>query len=126
MGSSLSIQVDFDVRESPTHPVLGVIIKTDLGAPFFGVNNLFIPGFEFGKVQGTARISCNFEDLPLMPGTYLVDLYFTSYGLGYNDRNLDVVHEAIAFSMVPADVFDSGKSRPPRARFSGLGLSTYN
>ena len=47
-----------------------------------------------------------------MPGTYLVDLYLTSSGLGYNDRNLDVVHEAIAFSMVPADVFDSGKLPP--------------
>ncbi len=113
MGSSLSIHVDFDVRESPIEPVLGVVIKTDLGTPLFGVNNLFIPGFQFGKVQGSATISCHFEDLPLMPGTYLVDLYFTSYGLGYNDRNLDVVHEAIAFSMVPADVFDSGKLPPP-------------
>ena len=54
-GSSLSIQVDFDVKGSPIKPVLGVVIKTDLGAPLFGVNNRFIPGFEFGKVRGPPR-----------------------------------------------------------------------
>ncbi len=113
MGSSLSIHVDFDFREFPIEPALGVVIKTDLGTPLFGVNNLFIPGFQFGKVQGSATISCHFEDLPLMPGTYLVDLYFTSHSLGYNDRNLDVVHEAIAFNVVAADVFASGKLPPP-------------
>jgi len=112
MGSSLSIHVDLDVKGSPIEPVLGVVIKTDLGNALFGVNNLFVPGFQFGKLEGSATISCHFENLPLMPGTYLVDLYLTSYGLGYNEPNLDVVHEAIAFSMVPADVFDSGKLPP--------------
>ncbi len=110
MGSSLSIHVDFDVKGCPTQPVLGVVIKTDLGSPLFGVNNRFIPGFEFGKVQAPAMISCHLRDLPLMPGTYLVDLFF-----GNESRNLDVVHEAVAFEVVPADLFGSGKLPPPAA-----------
>ncbi len=110
-GSSLSIQVDFDVQGPATHPVLGVIVKTDLGAPLFGVNNRFIPGFEFGKVQAPARICCNLADLPLMPGAYLLDLFF-----GNESQDLDVVHEAIAFEVMPADIFGSGKLPP---KFAG-------
>ena len=112
MGSSLSIHVDFDVNGSPIQPVLGVVIKTDLGAPVFGVNSLFIPGFEAEIRQDCGTLSCHFRDLPLMPGTYLVDLYFTSFQLGSSGRNLDVVHEAIAFDVIPADVFGSGKIPP--------------
>jgi lipopolysaccharide transport system ATP-binding protein len=107
MGSSLSIHVDFDVKGFPTRPVLGVVIKTDLGTPLFGVNNRFIPGFEFGSVGSPSTISCHLGTLPLMPGTYLVDLY-----LGNESRDLDVVHEAVAFEVVPADVFGSGKLPP--------------
>jgi lipopolysaccharide transport system ATP-binding protein len=110
IGSSLSIEVDFDVNGCPTHPVLGVAIKTDLGTPLFSVNNRFIPGFEFDKVGSTATISCHLRDLPLMPGVYLVDLFF-----GNESRDLDVVHEAIAFEVVPADVFGSGKLPPSAA-----------
>ena len=45
-----------------------------------------------------------------MPGTYLVDLYF-----GNESRDLDVVHDAIAFEVVPGDVFGSGKLPPKSA-----------
>jgi hypothetical protein len=45
-----------------------------------------------------------------MPGTYLVDLYF-----GNESRDLDVVQEAIAFEVVPSDVFGSGKLAPSAA-----------
>jgi lipopolysaccharide transport system ATP-binding protein len=109
MGSDLTVSVDFDVKGFPTHPVLGVVIKTDLGAPLLGVNNRFIPGYEFDAVECPSRISCRFKDLPLMPGAYVIDLYF-----GNESRDLDVVHEAITFEVVPADVFGSGKL-PPKA-----------
>ncbi len=110
MGSCLSLHVDFDVKGTPTQPVLGVVIKTDMGTALFGFNNLFIPGFEFDKVQSSGTISCHLANLPLMPGTYLADLYFAN-----EHRNLDVVYEAIAFDVVPADVLGSGKLPPPAA-----------
>ncbi len=119
-GSSLSIRVDIDLKGSPTGPVLGVVIKTDLGAPIFGVNNRFIPGFEFDSVQGGATISCHLNDVPLVPGTYLVDLFF-----GNGSRDLDVVHEAIAFDIVPTDVFGSGKL-PPKAGGPILWPATFD
>ena len=109
-GSSLSISVEFDVLGSPTRPVLGVVVKTDLGAALFGVNNRFIPGFEFDLVTAHGTISCHLDKLPLMPGMYLVDLFF-----GNEIHDLDVVHEAISFEIVPSDVFGSGKLPPSAA-----------
>ena len=110
---------DFDVQGPPITPSWAWSIKTDLGTPFFGVNNRFVPGFEFGKVQAPARICCHLEDLPLMPGTYLVDLYF-----GNESQDLDVVHEAIAFEVMPADIFGSGKL-PPKAAGPILWPATW-
>ena len=103
MLSSLSIHVDIDVKGSPIQPVLGVGIRTDLGTPLFGVDCRNVSGVDFGKVQGPATISCHLDDLPLMPGTYLVDLAF-----GNETRDFDMVTSAIAFEVVPGDVFGSG------------------
>ena len=52
MGSSLSIQVDLDIKGSPIQPVLGVGIKTDIGTPLFGVNSRNISGI---RVRQGAR-----------------------------------------------------------------------
>jgi lipopolysaccharide transport system ATP-binding protein len=108
-GSSLSIHVDLDVKEPVIEPILNVAIKTDLGTPLFGVNSRDTSVDGFGKVQGAAKISCHLEDLPLMPGTYLVDLAF-----GNERRDLDVVYSAIAFDVVPGDMFGTG-NLPPKA-----------
>ena len=109
MGADLEIKVDFDMKGSPIQPALGVVIKSERGTSLFGVNNLFIPGFEFDSVRAPSTISCRFVDLPLMPGTYFVDLYFTSVQLGSAGGNLDIVQQAIAFEVIPSDVFGSGK-----------------
>jgi lipopolysaccharide transport system ATP-binding protein len=109
MGSSLSIQVDFNPDGHPFRPVLGVVIKTYVGVPLFGANNRYIPGYEFGKVHACGTVTCRLPDLPLMPGTYLLDLY-----LGSERRDLDVVLDAASFEVEPADVFGSGKL-PPKA-----------
>ncbi len=54
-------------------------------------------------------MTCHIDDLPLMPGTYLLDLHF-----GNESRDLDVVYEAIFFEVVPGDIFASNRL-PPRA-----------
>jgi lipopolysaccharide transport system ATP-binding protein len=104
MGSQLSISVEFDSRDGPLSPVLGAVLKTGLGAALFGVNNRFIPGYEFDKQVRAGWITCRIDRLPLMPGLYSLDLYF-----GDDQRDLDVIHDAISFEVTPADVFGSGK-----------------
>jgi lipopolysaccharide transport system ATP-binding protein len=109
-GSSLSILVDVDVKGSPIQPVLGVGIRTNLGVLLVGVNSRTLSGCELGKVHGPATITCRLDDLPLMPGSYLVDLLFSD-----DRRDIDVVYNAITFDVVPADDFNAGDLPPDTA-----------
>jgi lipopolysaccharide transport system ATP-binding protein len=109
MGSPLSVQVEFSTKSEPIHPVLGVVILNQHGSPIFGVNNRFISGYNFDNPVSTGAITCHFDRLPLMPGRYVLDLYF-----GHQHDDLDVVHEAISLEVAPADVFGTGQL-PPRS-----------
>ena len=104
MGSSVSVRVDFSSKARPIRPALGVVLKTTLGAPILAVNNRLIPGYRFASYLHEGAITCHLGGLPLMPGTYVLDL-----SLGDEDQDLDVVGEAITFEITPADIFGSGK-----------------
>ena len=106
MGGDLIIDVAYD-SEQPVSPVLGVVIKNNYGAPIFGINNRLVPGFTFDAPSRSGSIACRLSNLPLMPDTYSIDVYF---GDGYHD--VDVVYDAIAFEVVAADVFGTGKLPP--------------
>lgn len=110
MGEGLVISVAYCSGESPTRPVLGVVIKTRLGLAVLGVNNRFIPGFSFSDEHADGRITCRFAELPLMPGSYSIDLYF-----GNEHADLDVVLDACTFDVVATDIFGSGKLPPATA-----------
>jgi lipopolysaccharide transport system ATP-binding protein len=103
MGDSMSVEVVFDLPE-PMSAVLGVVVKTDLGAAVFGVDNRFIDGFCFDESVTRGTIECRLENLPLNPGGYSLDLY-----LGNRQHSLDQIRAAIRFNVVAADVFGSGK-----------------
>jgi lipopolysaccharide transport system ATP-binding protein len=103
MGSGLSVEVDYH-GDRALCPVLGLVVKNNFGAPLFGINNLVTPGYQFDTPSQSGAITCVLRDLPLMPDTYSIDLYF---GDGYHDR--DVVYDAATFEVVAADVFGSGR-----------------
>ena len=108
MGSSLSLKVSFRCDSQPLSPVLIVTVKNAHQAPIFAVSNKYNTNFLFPERVTTGTIVCNLERLPLMPGTYYLDLSFGSE-LVYN---LDEVHEAMSFDVTAADVFGSGKLPP--------------
>jgi hypothetical protein len=102
MGGSVFIEVEFDAP-SYLSPVLGIVLKTDVGGSVFGVDNRIVDGFKFRKVK-RGVIVCQIDRLPLMPGHYLVDLYF-----GDQHSSIDWIESAILFSVVSSDVFGTGK-----------------
>ena len=104
MGSPLDIRVKFSVEQESFRPVLGVVIKTHLGTPLFTINNRVIPGYEFECSAGSGIIVCSFDSLPLMPGSYSIDVWF-----GDVTHDIDVVYDAVGFDVSAADVFGSGK-----------------
>lgn len=109
MGSPLVIQVDVDLKENSIPAVLGVGIRTDIGIPLLGVSSRTISGSQLGEIRGRTTISCHLDALPLMPGTYMIDLFF-----GNERCDLDVVYNAIAFEVVPSDVVKV-EDLPPKA-----------
>ncbi len=110
IGSPLSIQVEFRSAR-PLRPILGVTVKTAQGMPVFGVSNRWThAGFD-GPQLSEGIISCDFASLPLMPGTYSVDLYFGDFA--DITRDLDVVLDATSFEVYPTDIYGTGSL--PRA-----------
>lgn len=107
MGGSLTVSVEYH-NDRAIAPVLGLVIKNNYGAPLFGINNRIVPGFEFASPSHSGHITCELRDLPLMPDTYAIDLYF---GDRYTDH--DVIYDAVTFEVVAADVFGSGKLPGP-------------
>jgi len=105
MGAGLAVEVVFAAPQ-PIRPILAVTIKTAHGAPVFGVSNRWTrQGSEQTPVVGGA-ISCSFARLPLMPGTYMLDLYLGDFG--DPTRDLDIIIDAVALEVFPADVYGTG------------------
>ena len=109
MRGRLGIRVKFRV-DHPLKPILGVVVKTVTGTAVFGVNNRFIAAPHLPDSARSGAVTCWIEKLPLMPGTYLIDLYF---GDAY--RDVDVIHQAACFEVVTGDLFGTGQLAPSLA-----------
>jgi lipopolysaccharide transport system ATP-binding protein len=110
IGSPLSVEVEF-CAPTPLRPILGVTVRTAQGMPIFGVSNRWThAGFD-GAQFSEGIITCDFAGLPLMPGTYSIDLHFGDFG--DITRDLDVILDATSFEIYPTDIFGTGSL--PRA-----------
>jgi lipopolysaccharide transport system ATP-binding protein len=105
MGADLMVEVSF-AAPKPIRPILTVTIKTAQGAPVFGVSNRWTRHGcdEIPVPHGV--ISCNVARLPLMPGTYTLDLHLGDFG--DQTRELDSIIEAATLEVFPADVYGTG------------------
>jgi lipopolysaccharide transport system ATP-binding protein len=106
MGSPLAVTVEF-AAPGPVRPILGVVLKSAEGAPLFGVSNRVTNDGWNWQPQKEGKITCSFESLPLMPGTYVLDLYFGDFA--DPSRDLDVIREAISLEIVSADLLGTGR-----------------
>jgi lipopolysaccharide transport system ATP-binding protein len=110
MGAPLSVQIGFSNQSTPVRPAVGVVIKNSHGIPVFGFNNRIVDAGRFCTPVPHGTVTCRFDSLPLMPGTYFVDLYFGDH---YDaSRDLDVIQEAVSFDVLPSDVLRTGKLPP--------------
>jgi lipopolysaccharide transport system ATP-binding protein len=99
----LQIRVEFESPEQAFAPVLGYVLKDQLGAPLFSLDNRIVPGYAFPQSRGGA-ITCEIPALPLMPGRYSLDLY-----LGDHARSIDTVLDAVSFTVLEKDVYGMGR-----------------
>jgi lipopolysaccharide transport system ATP-binding protein len=105
MGAPVSVRVVFRSDLEPFHPHLGVVVKNAQGQTILTVNDDFLPGFDLSRPVESGTVVCDFDWMPLMPGTYSLDLY-----LGANIyADIDIIRDAVSFEVLPADVFGTGK-----------------
>ena len=104
MGGALSVCVEYRSEQKALCPVLGIVVKNNYGLPVFGINNRIVRGYQFDVPSREGAIVCHVRDLPLMPDTYSIDLFF-----GDSFQDYDTVYDAITFEVIAADVFGDGK-----------------
>jgi lipopolysaccharide transport system ATP-binding protein len=107
MGGELEVAVAFEADRTLSGVTFGLVVKNGLQAPVFGVNNLSIRSPELDRPARRGTVVCRVPDVPLMPGSYYIDLY-----LGTRGQVFDVVKDACRFEVEPADVFGTGKLPP--------------
>jgi lipopolysaccharide transport system ATP-binding protein len=110
MRGTARIEVEFAVEQPLADATLGVVVKDAYNAPIFGINNKVTPSPAQPVPLRAGKVVCRLPDLPLMPGVYPLDLYF-----GNRAQDFDVIHNAAELTVVPADVFGTGKLPPPNA-----------
>jgi lipopolysaccharide transport system ATP-binding protein len=106
MGSSFRVRVTFSSPRA-FRPVLGMGVKTALGAPVFNVSDRFARQLSLCEPCSEGIVECSIDPLPLMPGKYFIDLW-----LGDLSHDIDVVFDAISFEVTPADLLGSGHLPP--------------
>jgi lipopolysaccharide transport system ATP-binding protein len=106
MGAPLEIRVSY-AAVRPFRPVLGAVVKTSYGASVFCASDRFCDQLIFCDPLARGTVVCRIEKLPLMPGSYTIDLY-----LGDANGDLDVIYEATSFEVLAADVTGSGRLPP--------------
>ncbi len=103
-GLPFEIKVEFEVSQDLDFPVLGVVIRDEMGSALVGINNrhyrtdnLITTSIKKGVF--IVRI----EDLNLVPGNYMLDIYL-------GDRNVDIskLENEMQFKITEQPITPSG------------------
>jgi len=107
-GDDIVVTVDFD-SATPVKPCFGFTIKTDYGTRIAHLSDYYSNQLSGLAATSSGVVSCDINDLQLLPGRYLLDLWLTDFG----QPNLcDFVADACWFEVSPSDVFGAGKLPP--------------
>ena len=103
MGEGLSLYLEFSGARR-FRPNINITVKNYFGVPVFTISTRVQKQYQIAEAITSGSLVCHLRDLPLLQGTYSIDLY-----LGEEYANLDIVYDAISFEVLEADVFDSGQ-----------------
>jgi len=104
MGEGFSLYLDF-AGTRRFRPNINITVKNYFGVPVFTISTRVQKQYQITEAIASGTLVCHLRDLPLLEGTYSIDLF-----LGEEYANLDIVYDAISFEVLPADVFDSGQT----------------
>jgi lipopolysaccharide transport system ATP-binding protein len=106
MGESLTVCFEYQCRHPVVNPLFGFVVEDWHGRPIFCLNNYIVPAHDNTFKSTSAGIATlHIPQVPLLPGTYFVNLAVMEGEHEY----VDYITEAIAIHVQGADVFGFGK-----------------
>lgn len=104
MGDGMIIRVDFDGQSQSIRPNINITIKNNYAVPVFTASTRVQKQYQPTENYEGGSIICQLRELPLLEGTYTIDLILSGeYHL------MDAIYDAISFEVIPVDVFGSGE-----------------
>jgi lipopolysaccharide transport system ATP-binding protein len=101
-GEPLEFHVAYAAAREIVNPSFGIIISNGMGTPLFFLQTRTQLGL-WDKAPPVGRIVCRLDEVPLVPGEYLLTL-----GCLTGERQLDLLEHVASFSVEPRDFFKSG------------------
>lgn len=101
------IEVSWESKAPLSELALGLVVKDAYQTSVFGINNKVTGSQLICQNTHHGRVICRLPNLPLMPGTYSLDLYF-----GDPLHDFDIIQNAADLTIVAADVYGTGRLPP--------------
>lgn len=103
-GETLIISGKYQAQEEIDNPTIGLVIKNMYNVPVLGINNRSY-GKTLSRIQQGKAFEIVLRDLPLMPGSYDIDLFI---GDGLSDRYS--FENILSFEVNDRLLFEGGKN----------------
>jgi hypothetical protein len=101
-GEPLEFHLGYSAKREIANPSFGIIISNGMGTPLFFLQTRAQLGL-WEKAPAEGRIVCRLDEVPLVPGEYLLTL-----GCMSGERQLDLLEHVASFTVEPRDFFKSG------------------
>ena len=101
-GEPLEFHLAYSAADEITNPSFGLIISNGLGMPLFFLQTRTQLGL-WHKAPGTGRVVCRLDEVPLVPGEYLLTV-----GCLTGEKQLDLLEHVASFTVEPRDFYHSG------------------
>jgi hypothetical protein len=101
-GESLEFHLTYSARSEILNPSFGLVFSNAMGVPLFFLQTRTQLGLS-DKAPSAGRIVCRLDEVPLVPGEYLLTI-----GCMSGERQLDLLEHVASFTVEPRDFFNTG------------------
>ncbi len=105
-GETLEFHLSYSAPTDISSPSFGIIVSNSMGTPLFFLQTRTQHGL-WEKAPARGRVICRLEQVPLIPGEYLLTI-----GCMSGERQLDLLEHVASFTVEPRDFFNSGQLPP--------------
>jgi lipopolysaccharide transport system ATP-binding protein len=112
-GEAMTIELRCDPEKPIADPQVGIGVHDWMGMRIFTAGT-YLSNSSLPPLQGPSTYRCHLDELPLVPGRYVLSFYLGHYHEHLLDGQeyaglMDVLDHAVAFEVEPSDFFGNGR-----------------